>query len=79
MKFGQVDSKMNETVSDQEKVIVVERLCKGCGICVDFCPTKVLEMSNTTKSIPILRKPQKCVKCAVCEIMCPDFAIFVVK
>ena len=69
---------MTETVLDQ-KVIVVGRLCKGCGICVDFCPMKVLEMPNTTKLIPILKNPQKCTKCGVCEIMCPDFAIFVVK
>jgi len=69
---------MTETVLEQ-KIVVVSRLCKGCAICVDFCPMKVLEMSNSTKSIPILKNSQKCTKCAVCEIMCPDFAIFVVK
>ena len=70
---------MNETVSDQQKVIVVWRLCKGCRICVDFCPTRVLEMSNTPKSIPVLKNPRKCVKCEACEMLCPDSAIFVVK
>jgi 2-oxoglutarate ferredoxin oxidoreductase subunit delta len=63
----------------EQKVDVVTRFCKGCGICVDFCPMKVLEMSNATKSIPILKNEEKCTKCGVCEIMCPDFAIFVVK
>ena len=62
-----------------QKVVVVDRLCKGCGICVDFCPMKVLGMSNAPKSRPVMRNEAKCTKCGVCEIMCPDFAIFVVK
>ena len=69
---------MTEFVLDQ-KVMVVGRLCKGCGICVDFCPMKVLEMSNEPKSTPVLRDEQRCTKCVVCEIMCPEFAIFVVR
>jgi len=69
---------MTEIVLDQ-KVVVVERLCKGCGICADFCPMKVLEMSNEPKPTPILKNEERCTKCAVCEIMCPDFAIFVVR
>jgi 2-oxoglutarate ferredoxin oxidoreductase subunit delta len=69
---------MSETVLG-EKIVVVSRLCKGCAICVDFCPMEVLEMSNATKPIPVLKDAQKCTRCAVCEIMCPDFAIYVVK
>lgn len=69
---------MIEVALDQ-KVVVVGRLCKGCGICVDFCPMKVLEMSNEPKSTPLMKNELKCTKCRVCEIMCPDFAIFVVK
>jgi len=69
---------MNETVLDQ-RVVVVGRLCKGCKICVDFCPMKALEMSGGTKPMPVLMNPQKCTRCGVCEMMCPDFAIFVVK
>ena len=69
---------MTEIVLDH-KVVVVDRLCKGCGICVDFCPMKVLEMSNAPKSRPVMKNEAKCTKCGVCELMCPDFAIFVVK
>jgi 2-oxoglutarate ferredoxin oxidoreductase subunit delta len=69
---------MTETVLDK-KVVIVGRLCKGCGICVDFCPMKVLEMSDAPKSIPVMKSELKCTKCEVCEIMCPEFAIFVVK
>ena len=63
----------------EHKVVIVSRLCKGCGICVDFCPMKVLEMCNASKSAPVVKDETKCTRCGVCEIMCPEFAIFVVK
>jgi 2-oxoglutarate ferredoxin oxidoreductase subunit delta len=69
---------MTETVL-VHKIVVVDRLCKGCGICVDFCPFKVLEMSIAPNSRVVVKNEIKCTKCGVCEIMCPDFAIFVVR
>ena len=49
-----------------------EKYCKGCGICVTFCPAKVLALENfKAKAI----KPEACVKCMQCELRCPDFAI----
>jgi len=55
--------------------------CKGCGICVHFCPHGVLEMSGefTSKGYhpPRVRKGAACKGCRLCEQMCPDLAIFV--
>ena len=49
-----------------------EKYCTGCGICVTFCPAKVLALENfKVKAI----KPEACVKCMQCELRCPDFAI----
>ncbi len=28
------------------KIEIIEKYCKGCHICVEFCPTKVLEMKG---------------------------------
>ena len=51
--------------------------CKGCGICVAFCPTKTLEISPITgKCIIVLA--EACTKCGLCELRCPDFAVTVV-
>lgn len=49
--------------------------CKGCGICVAFCPKKILKLTNGKVDIA---EPEACLKCALCESLCPDFAIFVV-
>ena len=47
--------------------------CKGCGICVHFCPRKVLELDEFDKVAAV--RPQDCVCCKLCELRCPDLAI----
>ncbi len=58
--------------------IVVER-CKACGFCVEFCPTKVLELSSEFNSKgyhpPHVINQEKCSGCDLCGMYCPDFAI----
>lgn len=47
--------------------------CKGCGICVAFCPKNVLEIKDGKVNIKDL---DSCIKCGQCELRCPDFAIY---
>ena len=56
------------------KELVINRdWCKGCGICVKFCPTKVLELDSKDKSTAV--RPEDCICCGMCELRCPDLAI----
>ena len=56
------------------KIKVYEKMCKGCEICVAFCPANILEMSG---AVVIVNNVDKCTKCMFCELRCPDFAITV--
>ena len=53
--------------------VINREWCKACGICVHFCPKKVLELDECDKAIAA--RPQDCVCCRLCEMMCPDLAI----
>lgn len=57
-------------------VMINESWCKGCGICVEFCPKKVLEIDENGKAFKA--RPDECIKCRLCEMRCPDLAIFLV-
>lgn len=58
------------------------RYCKGCGICIRFCERRVLDLSDDVNSLgyymPCVVDAGECNDCRQCELLCPDFAIFVV-
>lgn len=56
---------------------IIETRCKGCGICVEFCPKKVLGL-NEIEKVQVLNEGD-CIACRQCELRCPDYAIFVEK
>lgn len=62
-------------------VKTVPEYCKGCGLCVDICPTGTLLLQDAIEnkfgvSIKV-DAPDYCIGCKMCEMRCPDFAIFV--
>lgn len=65
------------------KVVIDVERCKGCQLCVHFCPPKVLVMSETLNSrgyYPAwLIDDARCTSCAACALVCPDVAITVFK
>ncbi len=65
-----------------EHIIDSDR-CKGCGLCVNFCPKNVLEITkavNAKGHFPVFQaRPEDCIRCTICCIMCPDVAISIVE
>ena len=64
------------------QVFLIPERCKGCKLCVAFCPRHVLQESSqsnakgyhTPEVVP--GKNGSCVHCEFCMMVCPEFAIF---
>ncbi len=64
------------------KVTFDPEACKGCALCIDACPMKILRMDpdhinakgyHPTHCVDM----EKCTGCASCARMCPDVVITV--
>jgi 2-oxoglutarate ferredoxin oxidoreductase subunit delta len=65
-------------------VIFDEFYCKGCGLCVEICPVKIIELDETVITAKgyhpaHITDRDKCIACANCAVMCPDSAVKVEK
>jgi len=64
------------------KIYIDEVACKGCRLCIDVCPKKILDL-DTTKVNPKGYNPvvctdmSPCTACAICARICPDSVITV--
>ncbi len=63
------------------KVVIDDERCKGCLLCVHFCPPRVLALSTRLNSkgfYPVaLIDEERCTSCAACALVCPDVVITV--
>ena len=54
-------------------------LCKGCLICISFCPKDVISSAdkvNASGYLPVVFKDSgECNGCAICALVCPEVAI----
>ncbi len=66
------------------EIIILEDSCKGCALCVEFCPKGCIQISrdkftHSGALLPEVVDPEECSACGICGNMCPDFAIEVYK
>jgi len=65
------------------KVYVIKERCKGCGFCIENCPSGVLVRSEDVNEkgyhypVVVEDPPFKvCIACGFCSLICPEFAIY---
>lgn len=63
------------------EVHTLKERCKGCLICVELCQADVLgvseEVNRNGHHFPCVKEPEACINCGMCEMFCPDLAIWV--
>ena len=52
------------------EVEIDERVCTGCGICVETCPTDVFRLDGG-RSLAYVAYPEDCQACFICVFDCP--------
>lgn len=62
-------------------IVVDTERCKGCKLCREVCPQKVIEMSVEVNSkgyrFAFMANPDDCTGCTNCGVICPDGVISV--
>lgn len=69
-----------KTDSTVKGYIEVDReLCKGCELCISFCPKDAISLSdklNSSGYLPACFSDNgECTGCAICALVCPEVAI----
>ncbi|NUU24577.1 MAG: 4Fe-4S binding protein [Streptomycetaceae bacterium] len=57
-------------------LVIDTEACKGCELCIDACPPRVLRMTTDIVNERGYRYPQLlpgCIACKACTAICPDF------
>ncbi|MCM8757550.1 MAG: 4Fe-4S binding protein [Candidatus Omnitrophica bacterium] len=62
------------------KISIDKERCKGCLLCVNFCPKGLIKSSqklnkNGINYVEFLDKDNTCLGCMQCAIICPDCCI----
>lgn len=61
------------TGKDNQSIYVNYSWCKGCIICISFCPKEVYDITALGQPVPT--RIESCTRCMICVQRCPDFAI----
>lgn len=68
-----------QTRAARGTLVIDERQCKGCELCVVACPPAVLRMSAEVNEMGyhFPRLTEGCTGCTACQLVCPDFVFAV--
>lgn len=62
-------------------IVIDKEKCKGCELCIDVCPTHVIDMAQEVNRkgyrFAYPKNHDECTGCENCAIICPDGVITV--
>lgn len=65
------------------RVVINENRCKGCFLCISFCPSGALKKSKSFNKRGVnfvqVCQEKECLGCRQCAIICPDCCIEIFK
>lgn len=66
-------------IKEASSVIIDFERCKGCELCVYYCPKKCIVLSKKFNRaghhLVEIIKSEDCNSCGICYIICPEYAI----
>ena len=61
------------------RLTICKERCKGCGLCIHFCPQGILEDLGELNKLgyrPVTVVAEgECTGCGLCTLMCPDMVL----
>ena len=69
------DGSSEVNMAARGKVTIDVQECKGCGLCVDSCPPKCLELAPELSAYgvhPTRYTGEGCTGCGICFYCCPE-------
>jgi 2-oxoglutarate ferredoxin oxidoreductase subunit delta len=74
-----IDKQIATAGQAKGKIVIAFDLCKGCELCVTFCPKDVIRLSDRLNAAgytpAVFKDDGRCTGCAVCALVCPEVAI----
>ncbi|MGD0857510.1 MAG: 4Fe-4S binding protein [Dehalococcoidia bacterium] len=74
-----MSDKQGTTKPVKGAIVIASELCKGCELCINFCPKNVISQSDKLNSsgylCAVFNDNGECTGCAICALVCPEVAI----
>lgn len=59
---------------EKVEILIGDKSCRGCRLCVDICPTKVFDFDEKEQKA-IVKTAGDCIQCMTCQYVCPSNCI----